>query len=192
MNGIENITNRIADEAEKTAREIITAAEAEARAMREEYARKGEGIKEKRLARGRAAAAGIASRRSGAAELEAKRAALSKKQELISRAFDEAAKKLSALSGDERADVLARLALRAADGGSGEIILSEAERKELGRKVLKKCAENKNIALSDETREIGGGLILKDGAAEVNCTFSALVAELRESLSREVADVLFG
>ena len=35
MNGIDNITKRIADEGENTAREIIAAAEAEAKALEE-------------------------------------------------------------------------------------------------------------------------------------------------------------
>ena len=72
------------------------------------------------------------------------------------------------------------------------MILSKEEKAKIGEKILKKTAENKNITLSDETRDIGSGLILRDGASEVDCTFRTLVMQLRDGMSREVADVLFG
>lgn len=192
MNGIENITKRIAEEAEVSAREIIAAAEAEVRAMREEYAKKSEHIRDKILGRGKTVAEEKGQRMESAAALEARKAILAKKQELIGRAFDEAARELSSLSGEEKAEVLSRLALRAANGGAGEIILSEKEKAEIGELVIKKCAQNRGIILSEETREISDGLIFRDGKSEVNCTFAFLASQLREPMSREIADILFG
>ncbi|MBQ8004039.1 MAG: hypothetical protein IJ299_02995 [Oscillospiraceae bacterium] len=192
MNGIENITKRIADAAEKEAAAIIAEAEKEAAAIRDEYTKKSEEIKTSIMQRGAKIASEREARLSGSAELEARKITLAKKQELISRAFDAAAEKLRALSDDERADVIARLALAAADGGNGEIILSKADRDTIGSKVLAKCAKNGNVKLSEETREIGGGFVLRDGMAEVDCAFSSLVAELRDGMSREAADILFG
>lgn len=192
MNGIENITKRIAEEAEKEALRIIEEAEKEAAAIRDEYTKKSEEIKVSILQRGKKSADEREARLSGSAELEARKITLAKKQELISLAFDAAAKKLGSLSDDERADVIARLALTAAAGGRGEIILSKADRDTIGSKVLARCAENKNIKLSEETREIGGGFVLRDGMSEVDCAFSSLVTELRDGMSREAADILFG
>ena len=192
MNGIENITKRIADDAEKEALKIISEAEKEAEAVRKEYAKKGEDIRNAIIERGKKSASERESRLCGVAGLEARKTSLAKKQELISRAFDAAIKKLSDLSDDERADALAALALRAADGGKGEIILSASERAAIGDKIIAKCAANSGITLSAETREIGGGLILRDGASEVNCTFEALVYGQRDTLGREIADILFG
>ena len=37
-----------------------------------------------------------------------------------------------------------------------------------------------------------GGFILSDGVVEVNCTFETLVRLQRNTLSTQVADVLFG
>lgn len=192
MNGIENITKRIAEEAEAEAKKILADAEAEALRIRSEY----EGLcakkREEILARGKKIADERASRISGAATLEAKKAALTKKQELISDAFSAACEKLSKLSDDKRALAVARLALLAANGGKGEIILSKAERDAIGAKVIANCSGNTGITLSEETREIGPGLIFRDGTAETNCTFRALVEELRDRMSREIADILFG
>ena len=192
MNGIENIIARITSEAEAEAARIISTAETEAAEISAEYEKKCAEKKEGILAEGEALAKEREARLRGGFELAARKELLAKKQELISRAFDEAKKKLSAQTGDELVETLSTLALRAANGGAGEIILSSATRREYGEKVLAACAENKNIRLAVETREIGGGLILRDGTAEVNCSFAALVESLRDELSREISDILFG
>lgn len=192
MNGIENIIKRIEDEAKAQAEQIMAQAESDADAVRKEYEKKAEEKKKAITERGKKNADERASRLSGIAGLEARKQSLAKKQELISRAFDAAVKKLEALSDDERADALASLALRAANGGSGEIILSASERAAIGDKIIAKCAANKAVTLSQETREIESGFIFRDGSAEVNCTFRTLVDEQRDALSREVADILFG
>lgn len=191
MNGIDNITKRIADEGERAAREIIAAAEAERRALRGEYAEKAEGIREKILARAGKDAEGAAFRIESSASADARRASLAKKQELISEAFGKAEKKLSSLSGDELISALSSLAIRAAAGESGELILSEKDIS-LKEKILAKCSENKGITVSEETHSLGGGFIFKRGNTEINCTFARLVGELRDELQLEVAEILFG
>ena len=191
MNGIENIKKRIKESADERARQILSSAESDANKISEEYRKKSEKIVAEETERANAAAKALYERLSGSAELESKKAFLSKKQELISEAFNKAYEKLLSLSGEELADTLASLALRAAGGKEGEIILSEKIRAELGDKILSKVSKNKNLRLSDEVRDIDGGLILKNGNTEVNCTFSALVAEKREQMSREIADILF-
>ncbi len=192
MNGIENIIKRIDEDTEKRVSAIIESANAKALEVAAEYAEKCKAVKAEGEARAKKAADEKLTRICGANDLEARKSILAKKQALISDAFVAAAEKLSALPDEKRADTLAGIALRAADGGKGEIILSPSERALIGEKILEKTAENKNITLSEETRDIGSGLILRDGAAEVDCTFRTLVMQLRDNLSREVADVLFG
>ena len=160
--------------------------------IKAEYAEKCKAVKTEGDARAKKAADEKLTRICGANDLEARKSILAKKQELISEAFEAAVSKLSKLPDGERAEALAGIALRAAKGGKGEIILSPAEKAAIGAKILEKTAENKNITLSDETRDIGSGLVLRDGASEVDCTFRTLVMQLRDSMSREVADVLFG
>ena len=47
------------------------------------------------------------------------------------------------------------------------------------------------LTLSQETRPIRGGFVLSDGQVEVNCAFETLVRMQRETLEKEVADLLF-
>lgn len=191
MNGIDNITKRIADEGENAAREIIAAAEAEARALRAEYAKKAEGVREKILVRAGKDAEDAAFRIESAASSDVRRSYLAKKQELISEAFIKAEEKLASLSGDELVLALASLAIRAADGESGELILAEKDAS-LKEKILAKCSENKGITVSEKMHSLGGGFIFKRGNTEINCTFSRLAHELREELQLEIAEILFG
>lgn len=47
------------------------------------------------------------------------------------------------------------------------------------------------LTLSEQTRNIRGGFIMSDGDVEVNCAFETLVRMQRETLEKEVADILF-
>lgn len=48
------------------------------------------------------------------------------------------------------------------------------------------------LTLSEETRDIQGGFILRDGSVEVNCTFETLVRLQRTETAGDVARILFG
>lgn len=47
------------------------------------------------------------------------------------------------------------------------------------------------LTLSQETREMDGGLTLKDGKVEINCAFETQLRMLRETMAAEVAKTLF-
>ena len=47
------------------------------------------------------------------------------------------------------------------------------------------------LSLGEETREISGGLILRQGNVEVNCAFETQLRFLREELTAQVAHILF-
>ena len=95
-------------------------------------------------------------------------------------------------------DFLAREAGNAALTGREEIILSPADRERLGEKVV--AAANAlaakrglpgELKLSDKARPIAGGVVLRQGDIEVNCTLDSLLELSRGSLDAEVARILF-
>ena len=47
------------------------------------------------------------------------------------------------------------------------------------------------LTLSDETREIEGGVLLRDGNVEVNCAFETQLRILRNNMAAEIAAILF-
>ncbi len=47
------------------------------------------------------------------------------------------------------------------------------------------------VSLSAETRNIPGGVIVRNGRVEVNCAFDTLIGDQREELAAEAAKILF-
>lgn len=47
------------------------------------------------------------------------------------------------------------------------------------------------LTLSQETRDMAGGLTLRDGNVEVNCAFETQLRVLREEMAAQVAEILF-
>ena len=87
-----------------------------------------------------------------------------------------------------------REALAAIWASREEIILSAKDNKRVGAQVVEKAnalVKGGKLTLSGETREMDGGLILKDGQVEVNCAFETQLRVLREDMTAEVAAILF-
>lgn len=198
MNGIEKITERIAQDASAE----IQAVEAEAKAKCDEIAASSDKAAQeeywKLVQQGTKDAENRLERLGSVAALEAKKKILAEKQALISETFDRAIELLLALPADEYTALLARLAADSASSGTEEIILSPADKEKYGAAVCQKANEllkargkDASFVLADETRNIRGGLIAKEGNIEVNCSFEVLVGSYKSELSSSVAEILF-
>ena len=198
MKGIDKITSRILADAEaecaavrKESDERIAAvkAEAEKKAQDEYWRLVREGVKdtEQRV-----------QRMDRTARLEAKKSVLNMKQEAVSRAFDLAREKIAELPERDYVGFLARMAGEAAVTGQEEVVLNARDAAAVGVKAVKAANEllaKRNLpgmlTLSAETREMSGGLVLKQGDIEVNCTVDTLLDLSRGELAARVAEVLF-
>ena len=198
MKGIDKITSRILADAEaecaavrKESDERIAAvkAEAEKKAQDEYWRLVREGVKdtEQRV-----------QRMDRTARLEAKKSVLNMKQEAVSRAFDLAREKIAELPERDYVGFLARMAGEAAVTGQEEVVLNARDAAAVGAKAVKAANEllaKRNLpgmlTLSAETREMSGGLVLKQGDIEVNCTVDTLLDLSRGELAAHVAEVLF-
>lgn len=198
MNGIEKITERIAADAEKEASAILAKAEKEARDIRASYAALGESQYSSTLSQGKQDAAERIERLKGVAELEARKRKLAVKQELLDEAFAQAMEKLLSLPEEEYVSLLAKLASDASDTGHEALVLSVSDRPRYGKRVvlaanqyLEQAGKTAALTLSEESREFRGGLYVKNGSVENNCTFSTILRMLREQMAGQVAQVLF-
>ena len=195
MNGIEKITGRINDDAQREIDAIAAQAKSEADAITARYEAQAEKEAAEILARGKANADERVERLASVAELEAKKMTLAAKQEVLDRAFDKALQDLTQLSEEKYVALLAALAVKAANSGSEKIILSPADRSRYGVKVAEMAnsalGKQGKLTLSEETRDIKGGLLLSDGDVEVNCAFETLVRLTRNQIAGDVAKVLF-
>ena len=124
--------------------------------------------------------------------MEARKSVLSVKQEMVEKSFDLAVQQIVALPDEKYTAFLANLVKKAGPAGDEEIILNAADRARVGEALLKAVnAGGAKMKLSDETRDIKGGLILRRGSIETNCSVELLVELCRGELSAKLADVLF-
>ena len=195
MDGIDKIIGQIETDARREAAALKEQAEAQAREVRNRGQARGEREAARILEEGRVTAAGREERLVSAARLEERKKLLALKQRLVGRAFERALEGLCALPEEEQIDFLSRLAAAAALTGRERVALSPADRARWGGQVVLRAnaalGERGCLTLSEDSRDIKGGLILEGEQAEVNCSFEALVREQREPLAVQVARLLF-
>ena len=198
MNGIEKITGRIAAEAQSEIDKVLRQGETLAAKVRADFEKKARDTYDELLRTGTAEVEQDVQRQGRNARLEARKAVLALKQDMITAAFSRALEKLQALPEEEYVAFLARQAGAAALTGKEEIVLNEADRARVGAQAV--AAANAQVAkrglpaelkLAADTRPIQGGLVLRQGDIEVNCTLDSLLDLSHGSLDAEVAGILF-
>jgi V/A-type H+-transporting ATPase subunit E len=179
---------KIIDEGREQAGKIKAEADAEVARIASDFGR-----------RAKAQAAELIRRQISLRELEARKAILTEKGNLIDEVF---AKALGELRQRDRRGgyALTRgLLLGAIEVGDEEIILSPDDRSAIGssfvedlNKDLLKAGKRGEVRISSETRDISGGFVLRRGRAETNGSFNTLLAMLRDEIETEIAGILFG
>lgn len=199
MNGIEKISARILADAESEAAAIRAQAEEKAALIRADYDRRIESEQQRLMAEAQAEGAKQLERDQGAARMAARRQLLETKQSLVDAAFRQAERQLLSLPTAEYTKLCAQLAAQASTSGSEELIFCEEDRARVGQAVaeqanemLRKAGKIAKLTLSNETRPLRGGVVLKDGLVETNCSIGTMVSGLRPALSGKVAACLFG
>lgn len=198
MNGIEKITNRLMEDA----KEEVSAIEAEASAQCTEilarYNKEAEDLYWKMATAGKQAADQRRERMEGAASLEAKKQVLLFKQGQIEKTFEEAAQHIVDLPEEQYVTLLASLVCQAASTGEEKLIFSAKDRGRVGKAVtlaanegLSKKGLAANLSMSEETRDILGGVVVTNGQVDLNCSVEALVAAVKTELAGDVSKVLF-
>ena len=198
MNGIDRITDRIEADAREQAKAIIAEAEAKCAEIRKENEKKAQERYLQLIRNGTKDCESGLDRRKSAAEMDAKKSVLALKQDCVAEAFDMAKRRLADMPEDSYVGFLASLAASAAADGSGEIVLSARDRERCGKAVLERANAalaakglTPALTLAADSREISGGLILRQGGVEVNCSIEALVEALKGPMTADVARTLF-
>ena len=200
MNGIEKITGQIDADVQKE----IDAALDQAQEIEARYASQAEAQAESIRRKGEQDAALRQERLVDVAKLEARKTLLAAKQDMVGQAFDLALKKLLELPDQEYIALLAKLAVAASRTGREQVIFSQKDRSRYGKQAVTmanemlakkagpRAAESAGmLTLAEEARPMAGGLILRDGRVETNCSFEVLIHLQRDALSAEVARALF-
>lgn len=198
MKGTEKIIAHIRADGDAEAKKIIDAASKQAEEKRAESFKAALSEYEKLMQAGNAECEDILSGSRRIAEMEAKKSVLSVKQEMISAAFDAAREEIVNMPRDKYTQFLARMAAEAAVSGMEEIVLNARDKAEVGKAVCKAANELLSakgtpgeLTVSEETADISGGVIVRFGGIETNCSIDALIRQRRSGLSTEVAAALF-
>lgn len=198
MKGTEKIIAHIRADGDAEAKKIIDAASKQAEEKRAESFKAALSEYEKLMQAGNAECEDILSGSRRIAEMEAKKSVLSVKQEMISAAFDAAREEIVNMPRDKYTQFLARMAAEAAASGMEEIVLNARDKAEVGKSVCKAANELLSakgtpgkLTVSEETADISGGVIVRFGGIETNCSIDALIRQRRSGLSTEVAAAMF-
>ena len=198
MKGTEKIIAHIRADGDAEAKKIIDAASKQAEEKRAESFKAALSEYEKLMQAGNAECEDILSGSRRIAEMEAKKSVLSVKQEMISAAFDAAREEIVNMPRDKYTQFLARMAAEAAASGMEEIVLNARDKAEVGKSVCKTANELLSakgtpgkLTVSEDTADISGGVIVRFGGIETNCSIDALIRQRRSGLSTEVAAALF-
>lgn len=198
MKGTEKIIAHIRADGDAEAKKIIDAASKQAEEKRAESFKAALSEYEKLMQAGNAECEDILSGSRRIAEMEAKKSVLSVKQEMISAAFDAAREEIVNMPRDKYTQFLARMAAEAAASGMEEMVLNARDKAEVGKSVCKAANELLSakgtpgkLTVSEDTADISGGVIVRFGGIETNCSIDALIRQRRSGLSTEVAAAMF-
>lgn len=192
MKGTEKIIAHIEADADAQVRAILAGAEAKCADIRAKYEEEASRLYSDRIRDGVRACQDQEDGALRISRMEARKSVLAVKQEMVEKSFDLALEKITALPEDRYVAFLAGLAKNAAVTGEEEVILNARDREAVGEKLIQAVnAGGAHMTLSDETRDIKGGLILRRGSIEANCSAELLVELCKGEMASKLADILF-
>lgn len=188
-NGANKLAERILDDARADAGRVLDDAKAGAQALRSEAQARMEAYSADCAARREAAVAALVDSGKTRASLDGRKAALQKKRLVIDEAFRRAYEGLCALDADARGAICRRL-LEAEAAGGETIVPAAADRAAIA--AMLGSLPVQGLRLSEQDAPIDGGFLLVGRSYEKDCSFRAILGQLRDNEETNVADLLFG
>ena len=198
MNGIEKITSRIESDASKEAQELSLETAERCENMRKEYDSKAQEAYWALVRSGVKDCEARVRQLGAIAAQEAQKSILSLKQEMVDKSLSRAEQMLCEMPEREYTQLLACLAAKAAKTGLEELVFNDRDKGTAGPKVsrganalLREQGKYGKLTVSELSADIKGGVIIKQGDIEINCSIEAMVSTYRDELSTQMASVLF-
>lgn len=220
MTGLEKVTGKIIADAEADARVILERAEAECEAIKAKYAAATEAEVEKLTDECDRECQALIIRARSSAAMAKRNAVLEARAKLIDDAYATAEKQIRSMSGEQYLDLLQKMlrsALKSQLEGEEEsmrlygedispavyeVVLNTRDRETYGEKLLEAYRAGygarlspvvlAKLRLAPDTAPIDGGLVLRCGPVETNCSLSMLMAANRRETEARVSRILFG
>ncbi|MBQ7173431.1 MAG: hypothetical protein IJR88_04870 [Clostridia bacterium] len=221
MTGLDKITGKILAEADKEAKKILSEADDACKEIEEESKTAVEAIEKNFADEAKRQREEFSARTEASAKTRRRNLLLATEGELVDEVFRNAEATVLSYDREKMLDLLTGLlanamieqveaeaesiALYGAEDAvlpeTYELIMNKKDRATyggamisgVGNKLIGKVPSEKlaKLRLSDTTKNISGGFILRYGDIESNCSFDLIFAELRQKLEIEVSRALF-
>ena len=209
--GVDKIISHIEAEAEKEISEILLKAQAEADKIRKAAQEKAEREAERILSNGKRVASLEGQRIIAETRIDVRRKKMDAQEEAIAASFKEAKKVLEELAEKGKRDnlvykdIMFDLIASASEvvaGNKLELVFNQRDSKTFNKEMLREASElvkkrsgrDISLALTDETIQYLGGVVVRDmeKQVEVDNTLETRLSRLKESIRVDVAKILFG
>ena len=220
MTGLEKVIGKIIADAEADARVILDKAQAECEALKERYAAETEVEIEKLTDECDRECQALIIRARSSAAMAKRNAILEARAKLIDEAYASAEKIIRNMNGEQYLELLHKM-LRSSmknqlegeaeslrlygediSPDAYEVVLNSKDRDTYGEKLLATYragygsrlapAVLAKVRLASDIAPIDGGIILRCGSVETNCSLAMLMAENRRETEARVSRILFG
>lgn len=198
MKGTEKIIAHIEKDACTQAQTILDKAKEQAEAVAAEGKAKAQEKYWELVRVGTKDCEDLVARENRIAEMEAKKDILTLKQEKISAAFAKASEMIVAMPEADYVAFLAKKACEASSNGMEEIVFNARDKEAVGKAVAKKANEMLaaagklgKLTVAEDVKDMAGGLVVRQGGIEVNCSIEKLVEFCKNEMSSAVAATLF-
>ena len=182
---IENILERIKEEADSVARDLVRKAEEEGERIRGSYEAEGENLKIELEQRAHKKAGEEESRLIVNEQLELRKQLLERKHEILEEMYEQAKREMEKLGDKDYLDLMKEMILGRAISGNEEIIIAREQTKLFGDAFIdalnKESRSGKGFKLAEDPGDFSWGIVLREGQRTVDLTLGVLMEQLRES-----------
>ncbi|MCQ2566062.1 MAG: hypothetical protein MJ194_04390 [Clostridia bacterium] len=191
MNGIEKITQRIAEDARMEIDDTLKTAEKDAARIKSSFDERIAEEEKELASKNYRVASERLSRLENLAQMESRKVLLAAKQDEIDKVYALALNKLCSMPQEKYVDVLTGL-MEKTGVSEGEVLFA-AKDAELGKKAILKANNDLGTAFTAaaEPADIRGGFIIHAGKTVINCAFETLVRLSRAETAAKLAEMLF-
>lgn len=186
--GLLKLSQRILDEAGAEAEKILEDAKGRLKEQSALIEKQKNDIRAEFERKRTDAVAGILDGARTRATIDGSKNALRLRREKIDKAYERAFEAMRALPDADRAKVLKALLLRESEGG--ETVLPASQDRKILNEILSEIPE-KRLTLSGEDAAFENGFMLRGDCFEKDCSFRALLGEIRAETETEVSKLLF-
>jgi V/A-type H+-transporting ATPase subunit E len=209
--GVDRIISHIEAEAEKEISELLLKARDEADRIKRAAQEKADRETERILSDGKRAASLEGQRIIAETKIDVRRKRMDAQEEVIAASFEGAKTALEELAEDGRRDnfvyqdIMFNLIASASEivaGNKLELVFNQRDRRAFNKHLLgeltafvrKRTGRDISLAITDETIQCLGGVVVKDveRQVEVDNALESKLDRLRETVRVEVAKILFG